>query len=147
MNTPIQPNRPEPNNRAARRRRAQGETRDSQSKRLTTTVWVDVTSTITYVVETLEPRRSDDAELNEFDKALDKMLWFSILHEGRCLLPLPHWKVMVGLTFRAMGGKVAVRRASPGVHDDLSRQDRWTNLGEQLRTIVHRRFDEGLGDA
>ena len=67
MTTPNQPTAAETEVRSGRRRRQPGETRDSQSKRLTTTVYVDATSTIRYVVQTLEPNRSNTEELNEFE--------------------------------------------------------------------------------
>lgn len=118
-------------------------TRDGQNKRLTTTVWVDVTDLIDFVMETLEERRSRTDDLNDYDKSLDKALWFSIFSDGRCYLPLPHWKLMAGLTFKALGGRVLVRRDAPALYRELSRENRETRRGRYFRDVVQGRFSRG----
>lgn len=119
------------------------ETRDSQTKRLSTSVWVDVHDVLPGAVEALG---AQGALHPVCDDLVDKTLWFTVFVDGRCYTPLPHWKAVRVHVIRHHGGVVELRRTDAELLASLQRNDRPTRLGVTLRGAVQARFDEGFSD-
>lgn len=121
-------------------------TRDSQNKRLTTTVYIECSDCIDKVLDRVSASASGEDVLNEYDVFELKILVFHIWDEDRCYIPLTHWKDIVQQIISDAGGFDELLKADAELALGLVRPDREKVRGRALKAVFRRRFRRGRDD-
>ena len=123
----------------------EGFTRDCQKRRLTDSVYVNVSNVLQETYRSLCPQAHFGEELTGVELALLKILFTHVRSNGESYIPLSQWKFIIKEVVRAHGGKRALRVADPLYFYELTREDRSRTFGRNLRAAVIARLESGFG--
>ena len=118
-------------------------TKDSQTKRLDSTIWMRANPHIETVMTALREKRGDTFALNAAGRAYDKFQWWHVRDGGDFFVPLAH--------YRSIKPTVAAQMRRMGF--SASYIDRYLDyqgpcvVGANLRNVVEQRFWEALSAA
>lgn len=119
------------------------ETKDSQAKRLNSTVWTKGNRYMPAIMSALQAKRGDSSRLNLAGKDYDKFVWYHVAAGADFWVPLAH--------YRTVKPRVVSQLRRSGlprdyIEDYLSFEGDCV-LGEDLRATVETRFWDALNAA